>query len=47
MNEYTMTPDIVRESLVTLWSSVAGFVPRFVAAIVVFLIGWLIAIALG
>jgi len=47
MNEYTNTPDIVRESLLTLWSSVAGFVPKLIAALVVFLIGWLIAVALG
>lgn len=47
MNEYTMTPDIVKESLLTLWSGVAGFVPRLIAALLVFLIGWLIAIALA
>lgn len=39
--------DIVRESLLTLWTGVAGFVPRFVAAVVVFLVGWLIAVLLG
>ncbi len=47
MNDYTMTPDIVKESLVTLWGNVALFIPRFIAALVVFLIGWIIAIALG
>jgi len=31
----------------TLWASVAAFVPKLVAAIVVFLIGWLIAVLLG
>jgi len=39
--------DIVRSSLTTLWSGVAGFTPRLVAAIVVFLVGWLIAVLLG
>ena len=41
------TTDIIRESLLTLWASVAAFVPKLVAAIVVFLIGWLIAVLLG
>ena len=39
--------DIVRESLLTLWTGVAGFVPRLVAAMVVFLVGWLIAVLFG
>ncbi len=47
MIEVVSAPDVVRTSLLTLWSGVAGFVPRLVAAIVVFLIGWLIAILLG
>ena len=47
MFQVVAASDIVRESLLTLWVGVAGFVPRFVAAIVVFLIGWLIAMVLG
>ena len=39
--------DIVRSSLLTLWTAVAGFLPQLVAAIVVFLVGWLIAVLLG
>ncbi|MGD0977400.1 MAG: hypothetical protein ABR875_03880 [Minisyncoccia bacterium] len=39
--------DIVRNSLLTLWGNVAGFLPQLIAAIVVFLIGWLIAILLA
>ncbi len=39
--------DIVRNSLLTLWTAVAGFLPRLVAAVVVFLVGWLIAILIG
>ena len=31
----------------TLWGSVAAFLPKLIAAIVVFLIGWLIAVLLG
>lgn len=41
------TTEIVRSSLLTLWGNVAAFVPRLVAAIVVFLIGWVIAVLLG
>ncbi|MEK7138820.1 MAG: hypothetical protein AAB799_01430 [Patescibacteria group bacterium] len=47
MFQVVAASDIVRESLLTLWTGVAGFVPRLVAAIVVFLIGWLIAVLLG
>lgn len=47
MFEAIATTDIVRESLLTLWSSVAAFVPKLVAALVVFLIGWVIAVLLG
>jgi hypothetical protein len=47
MLEIVQASDIVRSSLTTLWSGVAGFVPRFIAALVVFLVGWLIAVLLG
>ena len=47
MFEAVATTDIVRESLLTLWANVAAFVPKLVAAVVVFLIGWLIAVLLG
>src|SRR3989338_7368274 len=47
MFQVVAASDIVRESLLTLWTGVAGFVPRLVAAIVVFLIGWLIAVLLA
>ena len=47
MLQAVATTDIVRSSLLTLWGNVAAFVPQFVAAIVVFLIGWLIAAILG
>lgn len=39
--------DVVRTSLLTLWSGVAAFVPRLVAAVIVFLVGWLVAVLLG
>lgn len=39
--------DIVRESLLALWTAVAGFLPRLIAAIVVFLVGWLVAVLIG
>lgn len=41
------TSEIIRSSLLGLWSSVAVFVPKLIAAIIVFLIGWLIAAILG
>jgi hypothetical protein len=47
MLEVVAASDIIRSSLLTLWTGVAGFVPRIVAALVVFLVGWLIAILLG
>lgn len=47
MLEVLEASGIVRGSLVTLWSNVAGFIPRFIAALVVFLIGWFIAVLLG
>ena len=39
--------DIITNSLLTLWSNVAGFLPQLVAAIVVFLVGWLVAVLIG
>ncbi|KKT82338.1 MAG: CmpX protein [Candidatus Yanofskybacteria bacterium GW2011_GWA2_44_9] len=45
--EVTAASDIVGSSLLTMWSNVAGFAPRLIAALVVFLVGWLIAIVLG
>jgi len=39
--------DIVRSSLLALWGSVAVFLPKLIAALVVFLVGWLIAVLIG
>ncbi len=47
MLEVVQASDIVRGSLLTLWTGVAAFIPRFIAALVVFLIGWLVAVLLG
>ncbi len=47
MFELITAPDVVRTSLLTLWTGVAGFLPRLIAAVVVFLIGWLIAELFG
>lgn len=47
MFEAVAASDIVRSSLLTLWGNVAGFLPRLVAAIVVFVVGWIIAVLLG
>lgn len=47
MFQITSASNIVQSSLLTLWSGVAGFVPRFVASILVFFVGWLIATLLA
>ena len=47
MEDKVLASDIVRTSLITLWSNVAAFLPRLIAAIVVFIIGWLIAMLLA
>src|SRR3989338_2808632 len=46
MNDFVQV-STVRDPLIKLWDNVAGFVPQLVAAIVVFLIGWVIAVLLG
>ncbi len=47
MLQVVSASDIVQSSLLTLWSGVAGFAPRLVAALIVLVIGWLIAVLLG
>ncbi len=47
MFEVVAASDIVRNSLLTLWGGVAIFLPQLIAAVVVFLVGWLIAELLG
>ncbi len=39
--------DVLLSSLETLWFSFVGFLPTLLAALIIFIIGWLIAIALG
>ncbi len=39
--------DVILSSLETLWLSFVDFLPTLLAALIVFIIGWLIAIALG
>lgn len=39
--------DVLRASFYDIWLGVASFIPNFVAAIVIFLVGWVIAIILG
>lgn len=43
----TAASDVVRTSLLSLYATVAQFLPRLIAAIVVFLIGWLIAMLIA
>lgn len=45
--ETVAASDIVRSSLLGLWGNVALFLPQLIAAIVVFLVGWLIAVLIG
>jgi hypothetical protein len=39
--------EVVTSSLQTLWSGFIGFLPKLLGAIIVFIIGWLIAVILG
>lgn len=39
--------DIILSSLQTIWVNFAGFLPILLAALIVFIIGWLISITLG
>lgn len=39
--------EVILSSLNTLWTSFINFLPTFLAALIVFIIGWLIAVALG
>lgn len=45
--ETVAASDIVRSSLLSLWQNVFGFLPQLIAALVVFLVGWLIAVLVG
>ena len=47
MFQVLVTSDIVRAPLMDVWSGVAMFLPKLVAAVVVFLVGWVIAMLLG
>jgi hypothetical protein len=39
--------DVLRTSFQEIWLGVANFIPSFIAAVVLFLVGWLIAVILG
>lgn len=39
--------DVIVASLQHVWTSVAGFFPLFLGALIVFIIGWIVAVALG
>ncbi len=39
--------DVLIASFQQLWEGVIGFVPRFIVAVIVFVVGWVIAVALG
>ena len=39
--------EVILSSLTTLWQDFVNFLPTFLAALIVFIIGWLIAVALG
>jgi hypothetical protein len=45
-NIYTWA-DVLKASFYDIWLGVANFIPNFLAAIVIFLVGWVIAIILG
>jgi small-conductance mechanosensitive channel len=39
--------EVITDSFQNLWSGVIGFLPTLLGAIIVFIIGWIIAVALG
>ncbi|TSC91619.1 MAG: hypothetical protein CEN90_417 [Parcubacteria group bacterium Licking1014_17] len=39
--------DIIRDTFTSLWGSVVNFLPQLIAAILVFIIGWIVAIIIG
>lgn len=39
--------DVIIASLQQVWVSVAGFLPLFIGAVIVFIVGWVVAVALG
>ena len=39
--------EVLISSMQTLWIGIVGFVPRMVVALIIFIIGWVIAVALG
>ena len=39
--------DVLRASFQEIWIGVANFIPSFLAAVILFLVGWLIAVILG
>jgi hypothetical protein len=45
-NIYTWS-DVIRASFQDIWLGVVSFIPSFLAAVVLFLVGWLIAVLLG
>src|SRR3989344_4335993 len=47
MLQTLMAQDVVKSSLLTTWSGVVSFAPKFIAAIIVFLVGWVLAVLLG
>ncbi|MEK7616057.1 MAG: hypothetical protein AAB420_02525 [Patescibacteria group bacterium] len=47
MNENSTVISVIDDRFRVLWDSVAGFVPTLVAAIVLFLLGWIVAIIVG
>ncbi len=45
--DFLTAPDVIRTALLSLWGGVAMFMPRLVAAFVVFFIGGIVAVILG
>lgn len=39
--------DVIVASLQNVWAQVAMFIPRFIGALIVFVVGWIVAVALG
>jgi small-conductance mechanosensitive channel len=44
---FTTWSDILAESFRQLWSGVFAFIPKLIVALIIFVVGWVIAVALG
>lgn len=47
MTVFDITQQAIAGALIDLWARFAGFIPRLIGALIVFIVGWFIAMAVG